>query len=371
MKSIGDDLKILTINPGSTSTKVALFQGQEEIFSSNIAHEAEVLKTFAKINDQFDYRKDTILKVLQERGIDLSSVDAFSGRGGGLVALEGGTYEINEKLLEHARAGFTIKHPAMLGSQLAYYFATLYGKRAFVVNPPDVDEFQLIARVTGLKNVTRESRIHALNQKEIGLRYAEAAGKKYEDMNLIIAHIGGGVSVTAHRKGKMIDSNDVANGDGPMAPTRCGSIPVNAIVKMCFSGEYSEKEMLDKTTKTGGLVDHLNTADVLSIVKMIEAGDHYAELVFNAMIYQIIKAIGSMAAVLQGEVDGIILTGGISYNEHVVEEIKKAVAFIGKVEAMPGEFEMEALASGAIRVLTGQEEPLAYSGIPVWQGFEK
>ena len=178
MKDIGDDLKILTINPGSTSTKVALFQGTEEIFSANIAHEAAVLKTFAEINDQFDYRKDTILKVLQERGVDLSEVDAFSGRGGGLVALEGGTYEINEKLLEHARAGFTIKHPAMLGSQLAHYFAEKFGKRAFVVNPPDVDEFQLVARVTGLKNVTRESRIHALNQKEIGFKICSVNRKK-------------------------------------------------------------------------------------------------------------------------------------------------------------------------------------------------
>ena len=371
MKKIGDDLKILTINPGSTSTKVALFYGTEELFSANIVHEAAVLKTFAEINDQFDYRKDTILKVLQERGIDLGEVDAFSGRGGGLVALEGGTYEINDKLLEHARAGFTIKHPAMLGSQLAYYFATLYGKRAFVVNPPDVDEFQLVARVTGLKDVARESRIHALNQKEIGLRFAKSIGKKYEDINLIIAHIGGGISVTAHKKGKMIDSNDTANGDGPMAPTRCGSIPVFSIVKMCFSGEYTEKEMLDKTTKTGGLVDHLNTADVLSIVKMIEAGDSYAELIFDAMIYQIIKMIGSMAAVLKGEVDGIILTGGISYNEHLVEEITQAVSFVATVTALPGEFEMEALASGAIRVLTGQEKPLSYTGIPVWQGFER
>jgi butyrate kinase len=371
MKTMGDELKILTINPGSTSTKVALFQGAEELFSANIAHEAGVLKTFPEINDQFDYRRENILKVLGEHEIDLREVDAFSGRGGGLVALEGGTYVINEKLLEHARAGFTIKHPAMLGSQLAHSFATLYGKPAFVVNPPDVDEFQLLARVTGLKNVTRESRVHALNQKEIGLRYAQSIGKNYEDLNLIIAHIGGGVSVTAHRRGKMVDSNDVANGDGPMAPTRCGSIPVHSIVKMCFSGEYTEKEMLDKTTKTGGLVDHLNTADVLSIVKMIEAGDPYAELIFDGMIYQIVKAVGSMAAVLKGDVDGIILTGGISYNEYLVEEITAAVSFIAKVTAMPGEFEMEALASGAIRVLTGLEKPLSYTGIPVWQGFEK
>lgn len=371
MKLADKELRVLTINPGSTSTKIALFQGEKEVFSANIAHDAEILKTFEEINDQFDYRKETILKVLSEREIDLESVDAFSGRGGGLVALEGGTYEINDKLLEHARVGFTIKHPATLGSQLAHYFASLYGKRSFVVNPPDVDELQLVARVTGLRNVSRESRIHALNQKEIGLRFANKIGKKYEDINLIIAHIGGGISVTAHQKGRMIDSNDVANGDGPMAPTRCGSIPVYSIIKMCFSGNFTEKEMIDKTTKTGGLVDHLNTADVLTVLEMIENGDSHAALVFDGMIYQIIKEIGSMAAVLKGEVDGIVLTGGISYNEYLVNKIKESVSFICKVTAMPGEFEMEALASGAIRVMKGIEKPLAYTGIPVWQGYDK
>ncbi len=364
-----EQLKILTINPGSTSTKVALFKGTDEIFSSNIAHDAEALKAFGEISDQLEFRKEAILKVLRERNIDLSDVDAYSGRGGGLVALKGGTYEINKKLLEHAKVGFTIKHPATLGSQLAHYFATQYGKRAFVVNPPDVDEFQQVARLTGLKNIHRESRIHALNQKEIGLRFAKEKGRKYSELNLIIAHIGGGVSVTAHEKGRMIDSNDVANGDGPMAPTRCGSLPVASVVKMCYSGKYTEREMLDKTTKTGGFIDHLDTADVLSILERIEGGDKYAELVFNGMIYQIIKAIGSCGAVLKGQVDGIILTGGISYNKYMVEEIRDAVGFIAEVTAMPGEFEMEALASGAIRVMTGQEQAEVYTGVPVWQGF--
>lgn len=362
--------KVLAINPGSTSTKVAMFSGQEKLFSVNVVHEADKLKEFAEISDQFEYRRDTILKELEKNGTSLEDVDAFSGRGGALVSLVGGTYEVNDAILDHARRCFTVKHPAALGSQLAYAFAEQYGKRAFVVNPPDVDEFQLVARVTGLKGIARESRIHALNQKEIGIRYAQKHGTSYEQMNLIIAHIGGGVSVTAHRKGRMIDSNDIVAGDGPMAPTRCGAIPVASIVKMCYSGQYTERQMLDKTTKSGGFVDHLGTSDVLEVIKMIEAGNQYAKLIFDGMIYQIVKAIGSCAAALKGQVDGILLTGGISYNEYLVSEITDAVSFIAPITAMPGEFEMEALAAGAIRVMSGSEEARVYSGTPVWQGFD-
>lgn len=366
---MNSEYKILAINPGSTSTKVALFQGEKKLFSANVAHDAEKLMEYDEISDQFEYRKETILKEIESRNIDLSEVDAFAGRGGGLVSLNGGTYFVNEALLHHARICFTIKHPAALGSQLAHYFATTYGKKAFVVNPPDVDEFDLVARVTGLKDVARESRIHALNQKEIGIRFAKTLNKKYEDVNLIIAHIGGGVSITAHRKGKMVDSNDIVNGDGPMAPTRCGSIPVTEIIKLCYSGKFTEKEMYAKTTKSGGLVDHLGTSDVLEVIKMVEDGNKYAKLIFDAMIYQIVKSIGACSTVLKGQVDGIILTGGISYNQYLVEEITKATEFIAPVIAMPGEFEMEALAAGTIRVLSGQEEAKEYTGIPVWNGF--
>ena len=197
--------RIFTINTGSTSTKIALFENDAELFGVDVTHDASHLKEFKEISDQFPYRKETILKELERNHIQLTHIDAFVGRGGGLVALAGGTYEINDTLLQHARAGFTVKHPAILGSQLAYDFAQTFGGRAFVVNPPDVDEFELVARVTGLSGVTRESRIHALNQKEIGIRYAAKIGKKYEDLNLIISHIGGGVSVTAHKNGRMID----------------------------------------------------------------------------------------------------------------------------------------------------------------------
>ena len=360
---------VFAINPGSTSTKIAMFEGDKEVFSKNVSHGAEKLKEFKEISDQFDYRKETILKELAEAGQTLEGVDAFSARGGGLVNVEGGVYKVGEKLLEHARVGYTVKHPATLGAQLADAFAKEYGGVAFVVNPPDVDEFTDVARVTGLKGIYRESRIHALNQKEIGIRYAAKRGKKYEDLNLIICHIGGGISVTAHNHGKMVDSNDIANGDGPMAPTRCGQLPVKDVVTMCFSGKYTEKEMREKITKTGGLVDHLGTSDAREVTEMIKNGNQYAKLIYDAMIYEIGKTAGSMAAVLCGKVDGIIFTGGISHDKYVVEKLTEMLSFIAPITVMAGEFEMEALAAGAIRVLSGKEEAKTYTGIPVWNGF--
>lgn len=363
------EYKVFAINPGSTSTKIAMYEGDKEIFSRNVSHDAEKLKEFKEISDQFDYRKETILKALEEEGLTLEGVDAFSARGGGLVNVEGGVYEIGEKLLEHARTGFTVKHPATLGAQLADAFRKEYGGAAFVVNPPDVDEFQDVARVTGLKGVYRESRIHALNQKEIGIRYAASKNRKYEDMNLIICHIGGGISVTAHEKGRMIDSDDIANGDGPMAPTRCGQLPVRDVVKLCYSGKYTEREMYNKITKTGGLVDHLGTSDAREVRQMMESGNEYASLIYNAMIYQIGKTAGAMAAVLKGKVDGIVLTGGISHDQYLVDALKEMLGFIAPITVMAGEFEMEALAAGAVRVLSGAEQAKVYTGVPVWDGF--
>ena len=355
--------KVFAINPGSTSTKIAMFEGEKEIFSRNISHDAEKLKEFKEISDQLPYRKEMILNVLKEEGQTLEGVDAFSARGGGLVNVEGGVFTIGDKLLEHARTCYTVKHPATLGAQLADAFSKEFGGAAFVVNPPDVDEFQDVARVTGLKGVYRESRIHALNQKEIGIRFAAKQGKKYEDMNLIICHIGGGISVTAHRMGKMVDSNDIANGDGPMAPTRCGQLPVKDVVTMCYSGKYTEKEMREKITKTGGLVDHLGTSDAREVTAMIENGNKYAKLIYDSMIYEIGKTAGSMAAVLHGKVDGIVLTGGISHDKYVVEKLTEMLSFIAPITVMAGEFEMEALAAGAIRVLSGEEEAKTYTGI--------
>jgi butyrate kinase len=362
--------KIFAINPGSTSTKISLFEDDVEQYSSNVAHDEMRLMAIKEISEQFPLRRDTILDEIGRAGVSLEGMDAFVGRGGGLVSLEGGTYEINETLLQHARIGFMAKHPAILGSQLAHAFATQYGGKAYVVNPPDVDEFEPVARISGLADVFRESRIHALNQKEVAIRYAAEIGSRYENLNLVIAHIGGGISVTAHRRGRMIDSNDIINGDGPMAPTRAGSIPATALIRMCFSGKYTEKEMYARITKTGGSLDHLGTADVKVILSRIESGDEYAKLVLDAMIYQIGKQIGAYASVLKGAVDAILLTGGIANSAYLVEHLVDMVKYIAPVKVFAGEFEMEALASGALRVLKGQERPKIYTGIPVWNGFQ-
>ena len=361
--------RVFAINPGSTSTKIALFEGDCNLFSASVSHDAARLKQFQDISDQLPYRRETILDELAKNNIVLEGIDAFVGRGGGLVGVEGGTYAVNETMLNHARTGLTVKHPANLGSQLAYDFALSCGGKAFVVNPPDVDEFQPLARLTGFADIYRESRGHPLNQKETGIRYAAEIGSRYEDLNLVISHIGGGVTVTAHEKGRMVDSNDVINGDGPMAPTRSGALPAVALIRLCFSGKYTERELYDRVTKNGGLVDHLGISDVREVRKRIEDGNEYAKLVYDGMIYQIGKNIGAYAAVLKGKVDAILISGGLANDPYLIDRLKDMVEYIAPVRVYPGEFEMEALANGAVRVLEGREEARIYTGIPVWSGF--
>ncbi|MCH3951625.1 MAG: butyrate kinase [Acidaminococcus sp.] len=361
--------KVFVINPGSTSTKVAMFEGTKKVYSENIQHSAKELKSFKEVWDQLGYRKEKILEGLAKSGMTLDGVDAISSRGGGIGTVESGVYTISSTLLDYARIHPSVVHPAILGAPIAHALAEKYGAKAFVVNPPEVDEFQHLARVTGLKGVYRHSSLHALNQKEIALRYAAKIGRSYDSLRLIICHLGGGISVTAHSLGKMIDSNDIAGGDGPMAPTRCGTLPVRDVIEMCFSGRYTAKEMYQKMTKTGGLVDHLGTADAREVKARADAGDAYARLIYDAMIYQIGKEVGAMAAVLHGKADAIILTGGISYDEYVTSKLKEMIGFIAPVEVMAGEFEMEALAAGAIRVLKGEEIAKDFTGKPVWNGF--
>jgi butyrate kinase len=361
---------LMAINPGSTSTKVAVFEDEERLFGETIEHSAEALGAFAEIVDQYPYRKRAILEALARGGLSPAGMTAFVGRGGGLVACEGGTYPVNERLLEDAKSGRIAKHPATLGAVLAADFAREYGGAAYIVNPPDVDEMEDIARVGGLAALPRQSRFHALNQKEVALRACAEMGKLYAEVNLVVAHVGGGVSVSAHRRGRVVDTTDIVNGDCPMAPTRSGSLAPGAVVSMCFSGERTRKQMTDLILKNGGMVDHLGTSDVLEVKRRIEEGDSYAKLVYDAMIYQIGKSIGSYAAALSGEVDAILLTGGIARDRYLVDELARMVGFIASVKAFPGEFEMEALANGVLRVLRGTESPRTYTGVPVWSGFD-
>lgn len=363
--------KIFTINPGSTSTKIALFENDRELFRHNVSHDSQVLSEFTDILDQLPYRKEMIMDILLKEGISLNGIDAFVGRGGGLLPVTGGTYEINGLLISHAtQAVDGITHPARIGSLLANEFAQEYGGSGFVVNPPCVDEFEDLARITGLKGIYRASHIHALNQKETAIRHAESLGKKYEDCNFIVCHMGGGISITAHKKGKMVDSNDIVGGDGPMTPTRCGSVPATELIRLCFSDQYGKDELLDKFSHNGGFSQLLGTSDTIQVSQRAEMGDEKAQLYWDAMIYQIIKYIGSMATVLSGKVDGILLGGGMAHSEYLVEKICQSCSFIALITTYPGEFEMEAMAAGALRVLTGKESAKIYTGEPVWKPIE-
>lgn len=360
------EYKILTINPGSTSTKVGYFKGEEKLFSVNVKHQAEELAQFENICDQLPYRKGMILAALNDAGIDIHEMDAFVGRGGGLVAVEGGTYIVNDTLLAHARAGANgVRHPAQLGSLIASELAKEADKPAFVVNPPDTDELCRYARLTGVKGIYRNVHLHALNLKETAIRHSAKNGVRYEDKNYIVCHIGGGISISAHCKGRMIDGNDIVGGEGPMAPTRCGSLPVSEVIRYCFSG-VDEKKAMELCTKTGGFLSLLGTADALDVSNRAQAGEEKYLTAWNAMIYQISKFIGSMACVLEGKVDGILLGGAMAYDDDLVKKLKASCEWIAPIFVYPGEFELEAMAQGAIRVLSGSENAKVYDGTPAW-----
>ena len=361
--------KILTINPGSTSTKVAVFQGTEQLASRNIAHDAAALAAFPNVTAQKEYRAQAIRTCLTEAGVDLAQLDAVVGRGGGLMPAEGGVYEVTDVLLDHARRGANgVQHPAQLGPQLADEFAKAAGCKAYVVNPPDVDELQDLARMTGIKGVYRRIHLHALNLKETAIRHAAVLGRRYEECSFIVCHIGGGVSVSAHRYGRMIDGFDIVGGEGPMAPTRCGSVSVSNLLD--YAADHSMAELRALCTKSGGFVSHLGISDAIELTRRAEGGDQEAAMVWNTMIYQIEKCIGAMAAVLHGHVDGILLGGGMVHSKDLVAQITEACQWIAPVTAYPGEFEMEAMAAGAVRVMTGAETVKTYTGVPVWQGFD-
>lgn len=352
--------RFFIINPGSTSTKIAVYEDDREVFSHSIAHSIEDLAHFDHIFDQFDYRMDLIEKAIREYDIDLSAFSAIIARGGNMKPVVGGTYMVNDEMLKDLKIGVMGQHPCNMGGGLAQKLAAEYGLKAYVVDPVIVDEFEPVARISGSPLIKRKSKDHPLNQKAVARAAAESVGREYEDMNFIVAHMGGGISVGVHRKGRIIDVNNSLNGDGPMSPNRSGGLPFGSVIELCYSGEYTQKELMNTFVGKSGLVGYLGTNDGREVAKRIDEGDEYAKEIYEAMAYQIAKEIGSCATVLKGDVDFICLTGGIAYDEMVVGWIKERVEFIAPVKVYPGEHEMIALARGVMRVLDGREELQTY-----------
>ncbi len=360
---MSEEFRIFVINPGSTSTKVALFDGDTAAFTKTIRHSDAELAGFPNITSQYEFREKIILGMLEENGIEPASIDAVVGRGGLLYPLKGGTYSVNQLMKEHLHRGVLGEHASNLGGLIASAIAEDIGAPAFIVDPVVVDEMEDIARLSGHPLLPRKSIFHALNQKACARVAAEELGKQYRDINLIVAHMGGGISLGAHKKGRVVDVNNALNGDGPFTPERSGGLPVGDLVKLCFSGKYTEKEVLKMIKGKGGLVAYMGTNDVREVMSLIEKGDKQAELTLRAMCYQISKEIGLLAAVLEGDVDAIVLSGGVAFSDFVIREIRRKVEWIARVIVVPGEAEMSALAGGASRVLKGEEAAREYVGL--------
>ncbi len=353
-------MRILVINPGSTSTKLSVFKDGKEILSKKIAHSKEELSPYKKISDQFEFRKTLILNFLKRNGYSIKDFDAIGARGGNTHPLESGVYRVNEKMVNDLISLCYGAHASNLGAPLAYAIAEEANLPAFIVDPVIVDEMQDIAKITGLKNIEREARDHPLNQKAAARESAKELGIAYENGNFIVAHLGGGISVASHKKGKMIDENNALNGDGPFSPERAGDLPNIAVINLCFSGKYTKEEIKKMLAGRGGLVSHLNTNSLIDVSNKIKNGDKHAKLIFNAMVYQISKEIGKHSVVLKGNVDGIVLTGGLANSKELTDAIKDYVSFIAPVFIYPGEHEMEAIARGVSRALMGNEKIKEY-----------
>jgi len=351
--------RILVLNPGSTSTKLALFEGEECVLSDVIRHSRDELSQFAKVIDQLEYRRALVLKFLEDRGVAIESLSAAVGRGGLMKPIVSGTFAVNEEMLEDVRVGVQGEHASNLGAGLAHDIASKAGAPSFVVDPVVVDELEPVARLSGMPDIERKSIVHALNVKATARAVAEGLDRDLAELDLVITHMGGGISVCAIRHGRMVDVSSALSA-GPMTPERAGTVPTLELVEMCFSGRFTEREMRKKLVGQGGLVGYLGTNNAPEVVERIEAGDREAERVLGAMIYQIAKEIGAMATVLGGHPDAVVLTGGLAHNDYIVERVRARVDFLGRVIVMPGEDEMRALALGCLRVLRGEETAHEY-----------
>ena len=354
-------MRILVINPGSTSTKVAVYDNEQPILLRNIAHTAESLASFGNITEQLDFRRQLVLDELQRSAIPLQ-FDAVIGRGGLVKPVSGGVYEINQRMIDDTLHGCVMhSHACNLGCLIAYEIsAKIPGCRSFIADPGVVDELSPLARISGSPLMPRIAIWHALNQRAIARRYARGIGRKYEDLNLIICHLGGGISVAAHEHGRAVDANNALDGEGPFSPERAGSLPAADLIRLCFSGKYTEEQLLKKIAGKAGLTAHLGTNDMREILDRISRGDEKAHLLVDAMLYHTAKQITAEAAVLCGDVDAILLTGGMAHSDYIVGELRRRVAFLAPVYVFPGENEMEALALNALAVLQGKRDAKNY-----------
>lgn len=355
---------MLIINPGSTSTKIGLYRDDQPVKIETLRHSAAELAQFPRLIDQFPFRRDLILAWLASQGVAVTDLDAAVGRGGLLRPIPGGTYQVDEAMLADVRVGVQGEHASNLGAAIAAEIAAAAGgKPAFIVDPVVVDELEPLARITGRPEIPRRSIFHALNQKAVARRVARDMGRSYEQLNLVVVHLGGGISVGAHRQGRVVDVPNGLDGEGPMSPERAGTLPSVQLVHLAFSWRYTLPELSRMIVGRGGLVAHLGSNDAREVEARIEAGDAEAERVYRAMAYQTAKEIGRAAAALSGQVDAIVLTGGLAHSQMLAGWIREQTEWIAPVKVYPGEDELQALAEGALRVLRGEEQAKVYAEV--------
>ncbi len=353
--------RILAINPGSTSTKIAVYENENQILVKGIDHRAEELSKFNSIQEQFEMRKEEVIKALRENNIEIKSLNAIVGRGGMLPPVKSGAYLVNEEMLDRLRNNPIAEHASNLGAIIAYEIAREINVKSYIYDSVAVDELSDVARLSGLKGMDRTALSHALNSRAMAIKYSKDINKEYKDLNLIVAHLGGGITIALHEKGRMIDM--VSDDEGTFSPERTGRVPCRKLIDLCYSGQYTQKEMQKLIRGKGGIYSYLGTVDVREVEKMMNEGNEYAKLVYDAMAYQIAKGIGELATVAGGVVDAIIITGGIAYSKTMTEKISSRVRFIADICILPGENELESLALGTLRVLKGEENARIYEEV--------
>lgn len=360
-----EKFRILIINPCLNSTKIGIFENEISIFEKKIIHQGEEKHSYNRITDQHELRKTCILEILHTEGINISKLDAVCARGGLLRPINGGTYKVNEQMVADLHSGYSGEHASNLGGIIAHEIASGLNIPAFIVDPVVVDELEPIARISGFPLIERKSIFHSLSQKAVARRVAKELGKQYEELNLIVAHLGRGITVGVHRYGKVVDVNDGLHGEGPFSQERAGTVPAGAMINLCFSGKYSEEELISMLVEKSGFVGYLGTIEPSRVEQMVYNGDERAKLVFSAMAYQVAKEIGSASAVLSGRVDAIVLTGELADGKRLVEEISSRINWIADVYVHPGENELLALAEGVLRILRCEEAAKKYPNVAV------